>query len=103
MAVFRTHKDEYVRFAARCDELAQTASTQAARLDYQTRAALWRRLAEHRTDSGPTPFPRRALTDNWRSRIMATNEPTGDNWRLGAVKKRTQLKTKVMGKDAWTK
>jgi hypothetical protein len=34
---------------------------------------------------------------------MASNEPTGDNRRVGAVKKRTQLKTKLMGKTAWTK
>jgi hypothetical protein len=34
---------------------------------------------------------------------MASNEPVGDNARRGAVKKRTQLKTKVMGKAAWTK
>lgn len=31
------------------------------------------------------------------------NKPTGDNSRKGAVKKRTQLKTKVQGKPAWTK
>ena len=34
---------------------------------------------------------------------MATNKPTGDNARKGAVRKRSQLKSKVMGKDAWTK
>lgn len=34
---------------------------------------------------------------------MATNKPTGDRSRKGAVKKRSQLKTKVMGKDKWTK
>jgi hypothetical protein len=34
---------------------------------------------------------------------MAVNKPTGDNARKGAVKKRTQLKTKVQGKPAWTK
>jgi hypothetical protein len=33
---------------------------------------------------------------------MATNKPK-DNARKGAVKKRTQLKTKVMGKETWTK
>jgi hypothetical protein len=36
-------------------------------------------------------------------RIMAVNKPVGDNARRGAVKKRTQLATKVMGKPAWTK
>ena len=35
--------------------------------------------------------------------MMAVNKPIGDNARKGAVKKRTQLKTKVMGKPAWTK
>ena len=34
---------------------------------------------------------------------MASNKPTGDNRRIGAVRKRTQLKGKVMGKTAWTK
>jgi hypothetical protein len=34
---------------------------------------------------------------------MAVNKPIGDNARKGAVKKRTQLKSKVMGKPAWTK
>jgi hypothetical protein len=34
---------------------------------------------------------------------MATNKPTGDNARKGAVKKRTQRKGKLMGRTAWTK
>jgi len=34
---------------------------------------------------------------------MAVNKPTGDNARKGAVKKRSQLKTKMMGKKKWTK
>lgn len=34
---------------------------------------------------------------------MATNKPTGDRARKGAVRKRTQLKGKLMGKTAWTK
>ena len=34
---------------------------------------------------------------------MAVNKPVGDNARKGAVKKRTQRKTAVMGKPAWTK
>jgi hypothetical protein len=34
---------------------------------------------------------------------MATNKPIGDNARKGAVRKRAQLKTKVKGKDRWTK
>jgi hypothetical protein len=34
---------------------------------------------------------------------MAVNKPKGDNARKGAVKKRTQLKTKLGGASAWTK
>ena len=34
---------------------------------------------------------------------MARNQPTGDNARKGAVKKRTQLKTTLGGATAWTK
>jgi hypothetical protein len=35
--------------------------------------------------------------------LMASNEPTGDNRRIGAVRKRSQRKGKLMGKTAWTK
>jgi hypothetical protein len=34
---------------------------------------------------------------------VAVNKPVGDNARKGAVKKRTQLATKTMGKKTWTK
>jgi hypothetical protein len=34
---------------------------------------------------------------------MASNKPTGDNRRIGAVRKRSQFKGKLMGKTAWTK
>jgi hypothetical protein len=34
---------------------------------------------------------------------VATNKPTGDNARKGAVKKRTQRKTTLGGASAWTK
>jgi hypothetical protein len=34
---------------------------------------------------------------------MATNKPICDNARKGAVRKRSQRKTKVMGEDHWTK
>ena len=34
---------------------------------------------------------------------VASNEPTGDGRRIGAVKKRTQLKTKIMGEEHYTK
>jgi hypothetical protein len=34
---------------------------------------------------------------------MATNKPTGDNARKGAVKKRSQTKTTMRGASTWTK
>jgi len=34
---------------------------------------------------------------------MAVNKPVGNNVRKGAVKKRSQLKTKLGGATAWTK
>jgi hypothetical protein len=34
---------------------------------------------------------------------MATNAPTGDDHRNGAVRKRTQLETPVMGETRFTK
>ena len=34
---------------------------------------------------------------------MAVNKPVGDNARKGAVKKRSQVKTKFGGASAWTK
>ena len=34
---------------------------------------------------------------------MAVNKPKGDSARKGAVRKRTQCKTNLMGKTAWTK
>ncbi len=34
---------------------------------------------------------------------MATNKPVGDNARKGAVRKRTQLRSKTMGESIWTK
>jgi len=34
---------------------------------------------------------------------MAVNKPVGDNARKGAVKKRSQVKTKLGGASAWTK
>jgi hypothetical protein len=35
--------------------------------------------------------------------VMAKNKPVGDNARKGAVKKRSQLATKTMGKKTYTK
>jgi len=34
---------------------------------------------------------------------MATNKPYGDKARKGAVKKRSQVKTKIGGASGWTK
>lgn len=34
---------------------------------------------------------------------MAVNKPIRDNARKGAVRKRTQLKTKLAGEEHWTK
>ena len=34
---------------------------------------------------------------------MATNMPVGDSARKGAVRKRSQLRTKLTGKKTWTK
>ena len=34
---------------------------------------------------------------------MAVNKPYGDNARKGAIRKRSQLKGKLLGKTAWTK
>jgi hypothetical protein len=34
---------------------------------------------------------------------MAVNKPAGDNARKGAVRKRSQLKTKTQGEENWTK
>lgn len=34
---------------------------------------------------------------------MATNAPTGDGHRNGAVRKRSQIKTKIMGEEHATK
>ena len=35
--------------------------------------------------------------------MMAVNKPVGDRARKGAVKKRTQFKSKLGGAAAWTK
>jgi hypothetical protein len=43
------------------------------------------------------------LTLTARKTIMAVNKPVGDNARKGAVKKRSQVKTKLGGASAWTK
>jgi len=44
-----------------------------------------------------------ALTAETKEVPTATNEPVGDGHRIGAVKKRSQLKTKMMGEAHYTK
>ena len=34
---------------------------------------------------------------------MATNQPYGDGHRIGAVRKRSQRRTKIQGEEHWTK
>jgi len=34
---------------------------------------------------------------------MAVNKPYGDDTRKGAVRKRSQLETKIQGENTWTK
>jgi hypothetical protein len=34
---------------------------------------------------------------------MAVNKPTGDNARKGAVRERSQVKTKIQGEERYTK
>jgi len=43
----------------------------------------------------PTVFP--------GDTAMAVNKPVGDNARKGAVRKRSQLETKIMGEKHWSK
>jgi hypothetical protein len=38
-----------------------------------------------------------------RERDLASNQPTGDGARKGAIKKPTQLKTTIEGEEHWTK
>jgi hypothetical protein len=44
-----------------------------------------------------------ALPELGQETEMAVNKPVGDNARKGAVRRRSQLETKVMGEDHWTK
>ena len=83
----------------------------AAQLGWCSR--LLRRLRIHfgnetarrlRTDapSGQS-FAQSKPNHNGEEHVMATNKPVGDNTRKGAVKKRSQLATKTMGKKTFTK
>src|SRR3954470_11832179 len=90
--------------ADRCDELAASANSDSERADFVARAAVWRRLAAARLPDNRRNllFEPRSIRNKSEGR-MASNEPVGDNARKGAVKKRTQLKARLMGKTAWTK
>jgi hypothetical protein len=48
------------------------------------------------------PQVRQALA-KFKEEAMATNKPAGDGHRNGAVKDRTQLKTKIMSEAYFTK
>jgi hypothetical protein len=81
------------------DLLSQGHGPSAAAL-----TTLEKRLVIHATATSWEP--RRFLSvftrpTNWED-PMATSKPK-DNARKGAVKKRTQLKTKVKGEETWTK
>ena len=62
-------------------------------------------------ETGPTPAapwnPESligvGLPTKLQEKPIATNAPSGDGHRNGAVRKRSQLKTKVMGEDRFTK
>src|SRR6266550_100328 len=56
----------------------------------------------HRAEPGPHE-KRWAILCFERISVMATNKPTGDNAREGSVRKRTQLRTEIMGENTWTK
>lgn len=51
---------------------------------------------------GRNLFATLELKPFWRNQ-MATNKPVGDNARKGAVRKRSQVRTKIGGANGWTK
>jgi hypothetical protein len=51
----------------------------------------------------PEPSSQNGFVSVLREKNMAVNKPVGDKARKGAVRKRTQLETKVMGEKHWTK
>ena len=51
----------------------------------------------------PIRPPRLVFREYWKEEGMATNKPVGDNARKGAVRKRTQLRSKTMDESSWTK
>ena len=52
---------------------------------------------------GSSSFVKPTHNHNGEEHVIATNKPVGDNARKGAVKKRSQLATKTMGKKTFTK
>jgi hypothetical protein len=101
----QTPAEAYAKLASQMEGLAQQAATPEEQAGYLRLASVWKQLDKARlTDNGRTnqrfaPRRLRQITGE----TMASNEPTGDNRRIGAVKKRTQLKTKMMGEAHWTK
>jgi hypothetical protein len=63
-----------------------------------------RRLRQmHGPAGGSRSFAQSKPNHKGQEHVMATNKPVGDNTRKGAVKKRSQLATKTMGKKTFTK
>jgi hypothetical protein len=48
-------------------------------------------------------FARAVLLSESGGHLMSTNKPPPDGHRVGAVKDRSQLKTKIEGEEHWTK
>jgi hypothetical protein len=96
--------EAYAKLASQMERLAQEAATPGEKAGYLRLASVWKQLDKARFADGRSNqhFAPRRLGQSI-GETMASNEPTGDNRRIGAVKKRTQLKTKMMGEAHWTK
>jgi len=70
---------------------------------------LWWRAVEYSSASEFWPeissgtFSTRRGFPNGKEAAVSTNKPPPDGYRLGAVKDRTQLQTKIQGEEHWTK
>jgi hypothetical protein len=51
----------------------------------------------------PLPSGSVGVSNPFQECAMATNAPAGDGHRKGAVRQRSQLKTKIMGEEHYTK
>jgi hypothetical protein len=95
--------ENYGKIASQMERLAQQAATPGEKTGYLRLACVWRQLGKARLTENGRPgqhFAPRRLGQSTEE-VMASNEPTGDN--RPAVKKRTQLKTKMMEEAHWTK